>query len=95
MLAKVFKIAEVSKMNSIEKEAYIRSLKYLRDLHNVVDTAFAEGKLKGEQIGLEKKNIQVIQQGLEAGLSTEVLARLTGLSQEQILAIIKQFQPEK
>ncbi|MEM1214290.1 MAG: PD-(D/E)XK nuclease family transposase [Bacteroidota bacterium] len=91
MLAKVFKIAEVSKMNSTEKEAYIRSLKYLRDLHNVVDTAFAEG----EQAGLKKKNTQVIQKGIASGLSVEILAELTGLSIEHVQKIVEHIKIEK
>ena len=72
MLSKVFKIAELAKMNPVEQEAYVRSLKYLRDLHNVIDTAFEDGEQsgleKGKQIGLEKGKQIGLEKGEQIGL---------------------------
>jgi predicted transposase/invertase (TIGR01784 family) len=39
-----FKAAEVAKLKPIEREAYEQSLKYYRDMKNVIDTAVEEGK---------------------------------------------------
>jgi predicted transposase/invertase (TIGR01784 family) len=85
MLSKVFKIAEVSKFNKQEQKAYLQSLKYLRDLHNVVDTAFEEGKVEGEQIGLEKGIKQTACKLLQQGvLSLAQISEITGLSVETL-----------
>jgi predicted transposase/invertase (TIGR01784 family) len=42
---KLFEAAEIAKFSPEEKEEYQESLKVYRDLKNVVDTAFDEGKL--------------------------------------------------
>ncbi|TAH14348.1 MAG: hypothetical protein EAZ14_04040, partial [Runella slithyformis] len=64
---KLFTIAEIAKFSRDERSDYENSLKYLRDLGNVIDTAKREGEQigleKGEQIGLEKGE----QIGLEKG----------------------------
>ncbi len=64
---KLFKVAEIAKFSREERSDYESSLKYLRDLGNVIDTAKREGEQigleKGEQIGLEKGE----QIGLEKG----------------------------
>jgi predicted transposase/invertase (TIGR01784 family) len=69
---KLFKITEYAKLGKAEKEAYRESLKYLRDLNNVVDTAFREGERagieKGEQIGLEKGEQIGLEKGEQIGL---------------------------
>jgi len=39
-----FKAAEVAKLKPIEREAYEQSLKYYRDMKNVIDAAVEEGK---------------------------------------------------
>jgi len=55
---KLFNISEVAKFGVAEQAAYQQSLKYLRDLKNVVDTAHREGREEGreegELVGLEK-----------------------------------------
>ena len=38
-----FKAAEVAKLEPVEREAYEQSLKYYRDMKNVIDTAVEEG----------------------------------------------------
>ena len=41
---KLFEAAEIAKFTPDEKNKYEESLKYYRDLKNVVDTSFDEGK---------------------------------------------------
>jgi len=96
---KIFKLAEVAKFTSEERTAYNDSLKYYRDLKNSLDTSFEEGKIEGiaegEQIGLEKgimkEKIEVIKNGYENGLPVEVLAKLTNLTEVQVIQILKEF----
>jgi predicted transposase YdaD len=62
------------------------SLKSYRDLKGVIDTAFDEGKIEGK---MEEK-YEVLAKGLLLGLSVADLARLTGLSEEQVVAYVNQ-----
>ncbi len=41
---KLFEAAEIAKFSADDKVKYEESLKYYRDLKNVVDTSFDEGK---------------------------------------------------
>jgi hypothetical protein len=52
----------------------------IRDLKNSLDTAFEEGKEEGEQ----KKEREIVINGLRQGLEKEMIASLTGLSIEAI-----------
>ncbi|MBC6992810.1 hypothetical protein QWY85_15645 [Neolewinella lacunae] len=67
-------------VNEKERELYEDSLKYYRDLKNVVDTAFEEGEVKGK---IESKT--EIAKGMKAdGVPNEKIAQYTGLSTEEI-----------
>lgn len=50
---KLVEAAEIAKFTPEEKEQYEESLKSNRDLKNVIETAFVEGKIKGK---IEKKS---------------------------------------
>jgi predicted transposase/invertase (TIGR01784 family) len=63
-----FQAAEVGKLPPGEKQRYEQSLKYYRDLNNVIDTAFDEGEQKGIEKGLEQGIEQGIEKGLEQGI---------------------------
>jgi len=52
---KLFQISAIANFDKQERKAYEQSLKYLRDLNNVVNTARREG----EQIGLDKAKKQI------------------------------------
>jgi len=103
IFVKLFKITEVAKFGKKEREAYQQSLKYLWDLHNVVDTAFKEGKQEGrqegEEIGLQKgeakKTLKHFLKILAKfpSLSVTELAMLTELEPaliKEFLAVLKQ-----
>ncbi|MGB0521680.1 MAG: Rpn family recombination-promoting nuclease/putative transposase [Flammeovirgaceae bacterium] len=80
---RLFEVAEIARFSKEEAEAYEDSLKSYRDLKNSLDTAFEEGIEKGKK--------EVVRNSLSAGLSLEVIANITGLSQEEI----KKIQHEK
>jgi predicted transposase/invertase (TIGR01784 family) len=99
---RLFEVAEIAKFSPKELMSYEDSLKYYRDLKNVIDAAKQEGMLKGIQQGIEegiKKGIeegelskayQVIKKGYEKGLSLEVLSELTGLAKDKIEQMLEQ-----
>ena len=74
-------------------------LKYDRDLKNVVDTSFEEGKAEGWEEGLQEGLQMGKQEGLQEGkrtmashmkakgLDIALIAELTGLSQAEIESI--------
>lgn len=73
---KVFEVAEIAKFSLEERKAYEESLKYYRDIKNVVDTSREEGKIEGK--------IEVAKKLKEAGVSIEIIIETTGLSAEEI-----------
>ncbi|OQB43893.1 MAG: hypothetical protein BWY02_02944 [bacterium ADurb.Bin157] len=64
--------------------AYETSLKHLRDLNNVIDTARREGVEEGRAEGIESGIKQVAIKMLNDGLSSEMVAKYTGLTLTQI-----------
>jgi len=77
---KGFEKAEISNYNEDELRRYEESLKVYRDLKGVIDTAFDDGKVQGEKLGIKKtaKNMK------DLGVSIEIISKSTGLSIEDI-----------
>lgn len=68
--------AEIARFTPDEKNKHEESLKYYRDLKNVVDTSFDEGKAEGKaEIAFQMK---------QKGIETNLIAEITGLSVEEI-----------
>lgn len=69
---KLFEAAEIAKFTPEERDAYEESLKYYRDIKNVVDTSREEGiKVVAREIKKEGERI-------------EKIMKYTGLTKEQI-----------
>jgi predicted transposase/invertase (TIGR01784 family) len=81
---KLFEAAELAKFTPTEKEAYEESLKYYRDLKNVIDTARDEGREQGIEKGIEKGKIAVAIQLKKNKVPIEIIRKATGLSKEEI-----------
>ena len=85
---KLFEAAEIAKFTPEEREAYEESLKYYRDLKNVVDTSREEGILEGIEQGIEqgidKRNIEIAKQMKKDGEPTEKIMKYTNLSKKEI-----------
>jgi len=81
---RLFAAAEIARFTPAEKEAYEESLKYYRDLKNVVDTSWEEGRAEGKEEGIEEGIRRVAQQMKAAGESVETIMRFTGLSRGEI-----------
>ena len=96
----LFEKASIARFQPEERQAYESSLKYYRDLKNVIDTAWDEGHEegveKGRAEGIEKGRAEGIEKGREEGIETGreqekhlmVLNMLAaGLPDEQIINI--------
>lgn len=77
---KLFEAAEIARFSPEERDAYEDSLKYYRDLKNVVDTSREEGILEG----IEKRNVEIAQKMKEKGMSNSEISELTGLNEGEI-----------
>ena len=72
--------AEIAKFTPDEKNKYEECLKYYRDLKNVVDTSFDEGKAEGK---IEDK-VEIARQMKSEGEPIEKIIRFTVLTAEEI-----------
>lgn len=77
---KLFEAAEIAKFSSEEREAYEESLKYYRDLKNVVDTSREEGILEG----IDKRNAEIAKKMKDKGMSISDISEFTGLDEDEI-----------
>jgi predicted transposase/invertase (TIGR01784 family) len=77
---KLFDAAEIAKFSPDERTHYEDSLKYYRDLKNVVDTSYEEGKAEGK----EARNIEIARQMKRKGMDSGLISELTGLSVDEI-----------
>jgi predicted transposase/invertase (TIGR01784 family) len=76
VFAQLFEAAEIAKFTPKEREAYEESLKYYRDIKNVVDTSRAEGLKEGIEQTAKKMKTE--------GFSKEQIQLITGLTEEEI-----------
>jgi hypothetical protein len=60
---KLFEVAEIAAFTREERSAYEDSLKHLRDLNNVIDTARREGVEEGEVRGRVLNTLQLLEEG--------------------------------
>ena len=80
IFTKLFEAAEIAKFSPEEREAYEDSLKYYRDIKNVVDTSREEGREEGK----EEKAIEIAKKLKNNNIPIEVIMQSTGLSKKEI-----------
>lgn len=76
IFTKLFAAAEIAKYSKSERDQYETSLKYYRDMNNVVGTAFEDGEKKGK--------IETARNLKRMGLSFKQISDATGFSEEEI-----------
>ena len=81
LFLKLFEIAEISKYDEGEQRAYQDSVKYYRDLKNVMDTAVEEA--------LTNKYLELIKNNILKGRSNEDIADMLELSSINEVEIIR------
>jgi predicted transposase/invertase (TIGR01784 family) len=83
-----FKMAEIAKLKPQERQSYEQSLKYYRDLNNVIDTAFEEGLAEGEAKGKAEGLAEGKAEGIAMGtLKTILELRFEALVEGQLQKI--------
>jgi predicted transposase/invertase (TIGR01784 family) len=85
---KIFKIMKINKLNPEEMEQYKTSILE----YNSIKTAVKYAEEKAEEKGVEKKGIQVAKEGLQLGMSVEVVAKLTGFSVAKVKDILQNLK---
>uniref|UniRef100_Q3AQD6 Transposase (putative) YhgA-like domain-containing protein n=1 Tax=Chlorobium chlorochromatii (strain CaD3) TaxID=340177 RepID=Q3AQD6_CHLCH len=81
---KVFELAEIAKYTPEEAREYEKNLKVYRDLKNVIDCAYGEGKAEGLEEGLLKGRLEVAQRLVASGMSKAEAASFAGVSVEML-----------
>jgi predicted transposase/invertase (TIGR01784 family) len=76
IFTQAFEKAELAKLGKIELDNYENSLKTYRDLKNVIDTAFDEGKIE--------RNLEIARNAIKMGLPIQDIMSLTGLTKIEI-----------
>ena len=84
----LFEIAEIANFSPIEQGAYEDSLKYYRDLNNVVDTSRQEGREEGREEATTRIALRLLSKRF-GDLSDELLSAVRSLSIEESEALIE------
>jgi predicted transposase/invertase (TIGR01784 family) len=81
---KLFAAAEIAKYSREELEIYEESLKYYRDLNNIVYSAKVEGKIEGKVEGKIERTNELAKSMKGEGIEIVTISKITGLSEEEI-----------
>ena len=87
----LFEVAEIANFSPAEQDSYQSSLKYYRDMNNVIDTSrqegieqgIAQGIAQGIEQGRQAEKVRIAQSLLET-LPIETIRQITGLTVEEI-----------
>jgi predicted transposase/invertase (TIGR01784 family) len=91
-----FKILEAHGWSKEEHEAYVQAKMFILDEEDKIETAFSEGRVEGEQIGLEKGEQIGLEKGIKAvalnmlklGMKIEDISKATSLNIDEIKKMI-------
>ncbi len=87
LFEKLFETAEIAKFTPDQVLSYEDSLKYYRDMKNLLDTAKEEGKIEGLIEGKIEGKIEMARNLLEQGIAVSIIAQASGLSIEEVDAL--------
>jgi predicted transposase/invertase (TIGR01784 family) len=89
----LFSAADTNKLNDMEQLAYQKSLAEYSDVRLMMDYSRKEGEERGVRKGiiqgLQQGITSVAKAGLKEGLSVEMVAKLTGLTTQQVKALAR------
>ena len=86
MFQQMFEDCRISKLTTMEKKAYKKSILDYADVRDAVKVAQKRGEERGYEQGKEEALIQTAHNLLELGLPLVDVAKATSLSEEEILA---------
>ncbi len=87
IIEKLSENVELDKLTVAERRAYEESIKYYRDIRNVVNTSREEGRKEGRKEASEQQVLTIARRMLAAGVGVEQVAEFTGLTAERIEAL--------
>lgn len=79
LFLKLFEVAEIAKYDENEQRAYQDSVKYYRDLKNIMDTAIEEA--------LSNRNEELIIKNIEKGLSDAIISEFLDIPIEEVIKV--------
>ncbi|EGL16976.1 hypothetical protein HMPREF9413_4112 [Paenibacillus sp. HGF7] len=86
VLKKAMDTLEFLSQDAEARRLYEDRQKYLHDKASMIEEALAEGEARGEK----RKAIQMALELLKHGVDTAAIAKSSGLSEEEIIALRKQ-----
>lgn len=90
---KLFKNAEIAKLQPDEYKQYEASVNAYRDIFNIKNTYWEKGKLEGmmegKMEGKMEEKIEVVKKLIKSGIAIEIIINATGLSEKDINNIRK------
>jgi predicted transposase/invertase (TIGR01784 family) len=89
----LFAAAEIANFSPTEQETYQNSLKYYRDMNNVVDTARQEGRQECRQEGIELERSRMIER--QRSLLLRLLPRTLGELPDAVESQINQLKTDR
>ena len=103
IFSRLFDVAEYASLDNIDKQNYVKAMTTARDTHNQIEYAKKTGLEEGLVKGFEKGRAEGLEEGLEKGREdakqliainflklgtpSEVVAKATGLSLEEVTKI--------
>ena len=84
IFTKLFEEAEIAKFSKAELHEYEDSVKVYRDLKNSLDTALEQGRAEGRAEGANTRAMDIAKKMLQAGMTLDTIAEMTGLTREEI-----------
>ena len=90
----LFEVAAIANFSRTEQDSYQNSLKYYRDMNNVVDTVRQEAEKKGREEG-EKKGREEGEKKGQSNMLLRLLPRTVGGLSDEITTQINQLSLEK
>ena len=88
----LFEIAEIAKFTPEEQRAYENSLKYYRDLHNVIETSKLEAREEGIVMGREEGIAMGREEGIVIGKKEGIKSLVLKLSSRKLGEIPNSIQ---
>lgn len=79
IFTELFEVAEIANFSPLEQQSYQNSLKYYRDLNNVVDTSRQEGVMQGREDQTKTLITRQLTRRFKQDLSNEIKSRLSTL----------------
>jgi len=95
--SELFEVAAIANFSRLEQDSYQNSLKYYRDMNNVVDTARQEGVKKGLEQGIEEGRLaeRSLILNRQRSLVLRLLSRTIGELTNDLTVQINQLSIEK